>query len=147
MSQSNNHGTPPEIVEPRPAYRAVRYQGSSTIQMPPQPQVEIGGGGFLGLGADPLDLAHARRMKELYQIGRELHYAEQMATALEIAGVSLSGQGMQQVEEIVYDLPANGVAGMLAADMASEVAARLRLRHARYMDAYDAESLNIVHRR
>ena len=117
------------------------------IALPEKPSTEIRGSGWFGLGVDRQDASHDRRLRELHYLGVEVAYAEAMAVAVEVKGIKSVSGSMRQAENSVYGLPPDTVAGMVAADLASDMAARSRLRHGRLMESYDAEAMNIIHHR
>lgn len=66
---------------------------------------------------DPQDVAHERRLREFENLGREIHYIEAMGMALEVKGIKVSSDAMRKAEEIVYSIPPNSVAALVAAEM------------------------------
>jgi hypothetical protein len=85
-------------------------------------------------------------MKDIYHTAIEVTYAEAGAAAIEVRGLRVTSNAMEQAEQIVYQYSPHSVAGMVAADLCGDSAARSRVRHARLMDAYDAQTLNTVQR-
>jgi hypothetical protein len=117
------------------------------MPIPPRPEVQVRGAGFLGLGLNVQDIDHQRRMTELYHLGVETVFTEAMAMGFELSGLKATGHAMQKAEQLVAAQPNDSVAAMLTADVAGEIAARLRARHARLAEVLDAEAMNVLHRR
>lgn len=147
MTEQERKVTAPIPLEVAPGSTTMRYPGVPDVSLPAAPQVEIRRAGFLGWGIDGQDAGHERRVRELHHLGVETHYAEAMAVALEVRGIKASSDAMRKAEDIVYSIPQNTVTAMVAADLASDMASRLRMRHGRLAETYDAEAMNIIHRR
>lgn len=146
---SNERGSKPQPLQAATtSYRgAVRYTSEPDVRIPGRPRSQVRSSGLFGFGVDHQDDAHDRRLRELYYLGVEAAYAEQVATGFDLKGVATASQGLRHAEEIVYGLPEESVAGMLAADLTGEMAARARIRHARYAEALDGAVMEILHRR
>jgi len=149
MAVANEHGE-----EERPqqgsvlAYRrGINYPHLGEMRVPDAPLTDIQPTGFFGWGADPQVVAHNHRLRALYQQGVEASYGERVAIAAEVEGIRHVTEGVGHMEQIVYSLAPNTIAGMVAADLTSESTARSRGRHGRWMDALDAEMLNTFHKR
>ncbi len=134
----------PDIIELLPAPRQAQ---APDVQLPRPPATETRGEGLFGLGVNRQSQSSQRRRLEIHLLGEELAYAEAMALALELRGLKVIGDGMSLAERIVYAHPAETLAGMVAEDLAGELAARSRLRHARLMDLYDADAMDVIRRR
>ena len=144
---SNGHTRGSQIAEVIPYGRIIPYPATPDVRLPTKPEDQIRGGGFLGLGVNRQDLAHQRRLTELYHLGTETAFAEQMAIGVELSSIKAAGDGMAVAEAIVYAQPQDSVAAMVAADLAGDMAVRIRTRHSRLAETYDAETMNILHRR
>jgi hypothetical protein len=144
---SNGHHTEIQAVEVIPYTRTIAYPSVPEVPLPPKPEPEVRGGGLFGLGIDRQDAGHRRRLIGLHYLGVEVTYAEGMAVAIEANGIKASGEAVRSAEEIVYGHSQDSVSGMLTADLAGDMAARARARHARLAETYDAEAMNIIHRR
>ncbi len=138
---------PAQTVPSSPNGHTIHYPSSPSVQFPKRPDVEVRSGGPFGLGVDRQDLAHQRRVTELYHLAVETALAEKVAVLAETYGVKELAAAVAVGEQIVYSYPADTVAGMVAADCVGDMAARGRVRHARLADSQDAEALNIIHRR
>ena len=117
------------------------------IRLPERPEAEVRSSGLFGLGVNRQALAHQRRITEIYHLGVETSFAEQMAIGGELTVIDATADGLGVAEAIVCGHPQDGVAAMVAADLAGDMAARTRVRHARLAEAFDAEVMNIIHRR
>ena len=139
------------VTEPQgsvPRQRSVvRYPASVPSRLPAVPRYQVRPAGFLGLGQNRQDVEHDTRMTELHHLGVETAYAEATAFGVEGAAIQGAAAAMSAAEDVVNQLPEDSVATLLAADMASDFAARVRLRHGRLMENNDAEALNLIHRR
>ncbi|GEM_PF-6261425 len=125
----------------------VEYRPTPDTRLPDKPRTEIRyTSGWFG-GPDRQDVANDRRLRELYHLGTEVAYAEQMAVGVEVHGIKATAEAMSKTEEIVYGLQPDSVAAMVASDQAGEMAARSRIRHGRLAEAYDAEAMNIIRNR
>src|SRR5207244_4034452 len=109
----------------------IPYPGTPDVPLPPRPEIEVRGGGFLGLGMNPQDVGHMRRITEIYYTGMETSFIEQLSLGLELSGLKTAANAMEKAEEIVYALPEDSVAARVTADIAGDMAARMRARHAR----------------
>jgi hypothetical protein len=109
--------------------------------------MEVRYSGFLGLSADPQDADHKRRMVEIRYMAQEIDYGEKTAVILEVAAIKAVSEGMLHAEEIVASLPRTSVAAAVTADIGSHAAARSPVRHSRLMETFDAEVMNLIHRR
>lgn len=144
-----------EVIEPgedgKAIYRRpIPYPAIPEPFLPRAPRVEVPQTrGFLGIGSTPDRdaLAHRHRLREMERLGVEVAFAEEMGIALEIKGIATAGQGLERVEHIAFSYPADSLPGMVADDMASEMAARVRLRHRHYMETYDSGATEILRRR
>jgi hypothetical protein len=143
---TRNHQSLGEI-EVIPYPRTVRYPATPDVCLPARPTSEGNGGGWFGFGGNRQDQAHLRRLHELHNLGVEVAYAEEMAVAIEVKGIKAVSDGVRQAENLVYSLPPETVAGMVAADLVSDMTARRRLRHNGLMEVNDAEAMNLIHRR
>jgi hypothetical protein len=141
------HRERPHVIEVIPYERTIRYPSVPDASLPPRPEEDVRPAGFLGLGINRQDQSHHRRMTEIYHLGVEAALAEDMANAIEVRGVKQATEAMAKAEEIVYAQPQDSVAGMLGADLAGDMAARIRSRHARIVETFEAEASNILHRR
>lgn len=133
-------------IEIIPYQRNIPYTTTPDVRPPERPEPPVGGSGFLGWGGNRQELAHYQRMLRLYHKQREVVFAEQAATTAEVEGLRAITQAITKVEQIVYATAPNTITGMVASDVASQSAARCRVRHAQLMDALDAEALNVIHR-
>lgn len=126
--------------------RVIPYPSGPDVRLPDRPKPKVRGGGLLGLGVNRQDLVHERRITELYHLGVETAFTAQMAVGVELTGIKAASDGLAMAEAIVYAQPQDGVAAMVAADLAGDMAARIRNRHGRLAETYDAEAMNILHR-
>lgn len=143
----NGHTSHPENAEIIAYRRTIPYPATPDVRLPSMPEVRVRSGGFLGLGTNKQDLTHQRRMTELYQLGKESVFTEQMAVGVEVYAIKTATDGVSVAEAIVYAQPQDSVAAMVAADLAGDMAARIRVRHSRLTEVFDAEAMNILHRR
>ena len=135
------------VVEVIPYPKTIPYPSVPDVGLPARPEPEVRPAGFLGLGVNRQDLSHHRRITEIYHLGAETAFAERMATGIELGAIKHAVDAMNKAEDLVYSQPQESVAGMLAADLAGDMAARIRARHARIVETFEAEASNILHRR
>ncbi len=147
MASDQTNGTVRRDVATLPPGRNVAYPGAPPdVRVPNVPTVEIRDNGFWG-GQNRQDKAHEARLFELRYLADEVDFAEAAGTAIEVNGIKIVRDGVAKAESIVYATPADSVAGMLASDLTSDMTARARIRHSRYMELYDTEAMNVLHRR
>ena len=132
-----------EVVYPS----RIPYGRTVNTPLPQQPKAEAGRSGFLGLRQNPIDADSERRQRKLHHIAMEINYGERLALALDVNGINDTVTAVGKVEDRVYAEAPQSLAGRVATDLASDMAARSRLHHSQYMEAYDVLMLSIIHER
>ena len=122
---------------------AVRYPSALVSPLPPRPKPIIRRSGLLGR-ANPDDVAHARAEERLYNKTLQARQGLLYGAALDVTAVTIGIQAASAMEATVNALPPQSAAAALAAEIAGDAFARIRVRSLNISEAHDAEILNVI---
>ncbi len=134
-----------EVIPFQPRTNRIPYQRAPVVrrQLPLEPRRS----GPLGIFVNRQDQDHLDAELKIEQLESEAHKARFGAIRLAVTGVQESGEAGDTIERVHNMHDPESLGGRLTADIGGRAAARIRDGFDWFLDIYQSEVTNILHRR